>query len=117
MASRPQFGARVCRNAYKALDVRSAGLLRGIEMAKAQLRQLLQDVAMVEPGQGRGEDLLTHHLACPGPCLDLSSHDAWAAASPLVRRCCVLRVARGHAPFGGSVVTRGVRGCRCTRSR
>jgi hypothetical protein len=73
-----------CREAYKALDVRSDRVTSGLQLAKSHLRQLLQDVAMVDPGTGHSDALLSHGAIGPGLCLDLSTRDSWSSASPLV---------------------------------
>jgi hypothetical protein len=65
--------------------VRSDRATAGLQLAKAQLRQLLQDVAMVDPGTGHSDALLSHGAIGPGLCLDLSTRDSWSSASPLVR--------------------------------
>jgi hypothetical protein len=80
-------GKAVCRQAYSATDVRHSAVLSGLDVAKQQLRQLLQDVTIIDPTQAAVAESLVHGVGggCAGAVLDLSSHRTWASASPLVR--------------------------------
>jgi hypothetical protein len=76
----------VCREAYKALDIRNKQVTAGLGLAITQHRQLLQDVSMADPKQARVDHIMSEGIGGQGQCLDLSTHDAWASTSPLVRR-------------------------------
>lgn len=86
------------REAYKATDVRNKQVLSGLDIAKAQLRQMLQDVSIADPLQGQDTALMMESRAGPGWCLDLSTHKTWATASPLVRPSRPLLLARLRPP-------------------
>jgi hypothetical protein len=97
----------LCREAYKATDIRNKQVTTGLHLAMSQLRQLLQDVSIADPMQSRADAVISEGLGGPGQCLDLSTHDAWASASPLVRALScqqlpkdpdVIRVVRLHIP-------------------
>ena len=85
-----------CRQAYEATDVRNPAVPKGLEVAQAQLRQLMQDTALADPQQVDGGSVFLSRGGDCG-CLNLSGHKSWASQSPLVRHLALIADAEARA--------------------